>query len=100
MSNMSIQAKFFQLVKERIDPHLSFVDELAELLELSNDSAYRRIRGETSLTFEELAKLSRHFWSFLLMHLMDSDSNELIFHFQPLNEEDFNFFPLPAIYRE
>lgn len=91
MSNMSIQAKFFQLVKERIDPHLSFVDELAELLELSNDSAYRRIRGETSLTFEELAKLSRHF-GVSLDALMDSDSNELIFHFQPLNEEDFNFF--------
>ena len=83
MSNMSIQAKFFQLVKERIDPHLSFVDELAELLELSNDSAYRRIRGETSLTFEELAKLSRHF-GVSLDALMDSDSNELIFHFQPL----------------
>lgn len=87
---ISIQARFFQLVRQRIDPHLSFVDELAELLELSNDSAYRRIRGETSLTFEELAKLSKHF-GVSIDALMDSSSNELIFQYRPLNEANFNF---------
>jgi len=40
---------------------MSLVDELSDLLSISKDSAYRRIRGETSLTFSEIAKLSKHF---------------------------------------
>ena len=53
---MSLQKEFLQRVKSRLPENMSFVDELAELFSVSNDSAYRRIRGETALTFEELAK--------------------------------------------
>jgi len=34
-------------------------DEVAELLNISNDSAYRRIRGEKLLYFGELKKTLR-----------------------------------------
>ena len=90
MSSKDIQAKFFQLVKERIDSNISFVDELADMLELSTDSAYRRMRGETSLTFEELALLSKRF-NISVDSLMESETNELTFQFQPLKEDGFNF---------
>lgn len=90
MSSKDIQAKFFQLVKERIDPNISFVDEVADMLELSTDSAYRRMRGETSLTFEELALLSKRF-NISVDSLMESETNELTFQFQPLKEDGFNF---------
>ncbi|PWU00369.1 MAG: hypothetical protein C5B52_09070 [Bacteroidetes bacterium] len=57
MEQNEMQLQFFQHLKSNIPPHLSFVDEIAELLEISNDSAYRRIRGEKMLSFEEIKKL-------------------------------------------
>ena len=57
MEQNDMQLQFFQHLKSNIPPHLSFVDEIAELLEISNDSAYRRIRGEKMLSFEEIKKL-------------------------------------------
>ncbi len=37
------------------------VDEIADLLNISNDSAYRRIRGEKPIDLEEIYKLCSHF---------------------------------------
>ena len=59
MSNdLHIQVSFLNMVKEKTDPHVSFVDELADLLSISKDSAYRRLRGETLLSFEEISLIS------------------------------------------
>ena len=58
MAKDGIQGGFFQVIKDHLPGHISLVDELADTLEVSNDSAYRRIRGETSLTFDEIAILS------------------------------------------
>ncbi len=60
-SSNALQQAFFQRIKMQMPPHLSFVDEIAELLKVSNDSAYRRIRGEKPISFEETKKLSAHF---------------------------------------
>lgn len=84
------QSAFFQMIRERIDQHLSLVDEVAELLEVSNDSAYRRIRGETALSLAEAATLCVRF-NCSLDSLIRSSSDEVIFDFQPLNEETFDF---------
>ena len=56
-----LQRSFFQRIKETIPSHLSLADELAECLNISLDSAYRRMRGEKPIDFEELAKLAVHF---------------------------------------
>lgn len=61
MESPDIQQLFFQHVKGGLPNHLSLVDEVAELLNISNDSAYRRIRGEKSISFEELQKLCIHY---------------------------------------
>ncbi len=53
----SIQSAFLEEVKKRLAANLSFVDELAEILSISRDSAYRRIRGETVLSLDEAKKL-------------------------------------------
>src|SRR5689334_3857990 len=42
-------------------PHLSMVDEVAELLGISADSAYRRIRGEKPISVEELETVCVHY---------------------------------------
>lgn len=56
----SIQTIFLEEVKKRLPSNRSFVDELAEILSISKDSAYRRIRGETVLSLDEAKKLCDH----------------------------------------
>lgn len=56
-----IQRAVFLEIKSKIPENVSFVHEIAELLTLSYDSAYRRIRGEKILSLEELQKISRHY---------------------------------------
>ncbi|HPH45356.1 MAG TPA: helix-turn-helix transcriptional regulator [Chryseolinea sp.] len=60
-SSDSIQSAFLEEVKKRLPSNLSFVDELAEILSISKDSAYRRIRGETVLSLDEAKKLCGRF---------------------------------------
>lgn len=50
----SLQNLLFQRVQESIPPHCSLVDELSELLKISNDSVYRRLRNETMLSIDEV----------------------------------------------
>jgi len=61
MENNQLQVMFFQYIKSKLPSHLSLVDALADLLEISNDSAYRRIRGEKVISLEEIAKIASHF---------------------------------------
>lgn len=56
-----VQIHFLNKVKELIPDNYSFVDELANILELSTDSSYRRIRGETALTINEVAILCKKY---------------------------------------
>lgn len=61
MDQNNTQVLFFQHIKSILAPHLSFVDEIAALLEISNDSAYRRIRGEKPISLDEMQKLASQF---------------------------------------
>ncbi len=61
MSPANVQVLLFQELKSRLPQHLSMVDEVASLLGISNDSAYRRIRGEKPMDLEETHKLCSHF---------------------------------------
>ncbi len=54
METIELQQQLFQHIKENLPVHLSLVDELCELLDLSADSVYRRIRGEKPITLSEL----------------------------------------------
>ena len=50
------QLEFLNRFKDLIPSGTSIVFELSELLDISTDSMYRRLRGETSLTFDEIVK--------------------------------------------
>ncbi len=54
MENIELQQQLFNYLKSSLPPHLSLVDELMDLLNLSADSVYRRIRGEKPITLLEL----------------------------------------------
>jgi len=61
MNPSRIQVLLFQHLKTQVPAHLSMVDEAAELLGISIDSAYRRIRGEKPMDLEETHTLCSHF---------------------------------------
>ena len=79
MTVPNTQALFFQQIKNIIPPHISFVDDIAEQLNISNDSAYRRIRGEKPITFEEIGKLTRHY-KLSLDNFLQLESDSFIFN--------------------
>lgn len=56
-----IQLEFFQIIKSKLASQASMVDEIARILEVSTDSAYRRIRGEKPLTIDELYLLCANY---------------------------------------
>jgi len=61
MNPSTVQVAFFQHLKAHLPPHIAMVDEIADLLQISNDSAYRRIRGEKQMDLEETHTLCRHY---------------------------------------
>jgi hypothetical protein len=85
-----IQQQLFQQVKAALPGHVAVVDEVAELLQLSADSAYRRIRGEKMLTLDEMALLCRKYHLSIdsLLHL---NGSSIVFAGQQV---DFNRFEL------
>jgi hypothetical protein len=89
-SSTSVQQLFFRHVKEGLPSHLSLVDEIADLLNISTDSAYRRIRGEKAISFDEIRTLCAHF-RISLDQLFQLESNNIIFWGRFINDTDFVF---------
>ena len=86
----NIQTSFLDQVKQRLSPNVSFADELAEMLNVSRDSAYRRIRGETTLSFEEIKSLSNRF-QISLDTLLGNSTDTVTFSFRTINSQTFPF---------
>lgn len=61
MTTINIQDLLFRSIKGMLPQDTSLVDVISDILHLSNDSAYRRIRGETSLVLDEASVLCHHF---------------------------------------
>lgn len=80
-----LQVQFLQRIKDITPANLSFVEELADLLEISTDSAYRRIRGETDLSLDEAAKLSKKYKISLDVFLQNIDTQGVLFEYEPLD---------------
>lgn len=72
------QTQFFQLIKGAIPPYASLVDEISEVLNVSMDSAYRRIRGEKQLDFEEIKRLCQKF-NISVDKIFCQDSDSILF---------------------
>ncbi|WP_201983841.1 helix-turn-helix domain-containing protein [Hymenobacter rubidus] len=82
MDATATQHLFFQHLKSLLPPHKALVDEVADLLNISNDSAYRRIRGEKPLGLDELHRLAAHF-QVSLDQLLNLSSDALLFTGRP-----------------
>jgi hypothetical protein len=69
---------------------VSLVDEIAELLDISNDSAYRRIRAEKPISLQEVQKLAGTF-QISLDDLIGNPSNSVTFRTNFLEETSYSF---------
>lgn len=56
-----MQTKFIQYLKEKAKDNTSFAEEIADVLDIGYDAAYRRINLKTSLSLEETVKLAKHY---------------------------------------
>lgn len=90
MDLANIQQSFFQKIKESTPHHLSFVDEVASLLNISNDSVYRRIRGEKVISLEEVQVLCAHY-KISLDKILNLPSDSFIFTGLLGDETEDNF---------
>ncbi|TLX72275.1 helix-turn-helix transcriptional regulator [Labilibacter sediminis] len=86
MADLSeIQDDFFKHIKENLDANLSLVHEISEVLNVSYDSVYRRLRGEKKITLEEAVLLCRHFNLSLdeIAHYDEASMSFKRFHVEP-----------------
>lgn len=86
----SIQSSFLDQVRSQVPANLSFVDELAEVLNISRDSAYRRMRGETVLSLDEVKTICNHF-GVSLDSLLSPSAEVVSFQFRAWDQGEFTF---------
>jgi hypothetical protein len=85
-----IQAQLFNIIKTRLSSDASVADEVAKILNISSDSAYRRMRGEKQITFEELYILATSY-RISLDQLMSIQIGGFMFQGGLLNHKNFRF---------
>jgi hypothetical protein len=90
MEPTNAQQMFFQHIKGKLPPHISIADAVAELLNISTDSAYRRIRGDKPISFEELQKLCLHY-RVSLDQFLNLESDNFIFFGKINRDSGFAF---------
>lgn len=84
------QEKFVAQLKATVASNISLADELADLLKVSTDSIYRRLRCQSAFSFDEVAIISQKF-GVSVDGLLNLDSLQVSFNFNPMYEEKSNF---------
>lgn len=90
MESTGIQVAFFQHIKNLLPEHIALVDAIADILNISNDSAYRRIRGEKPISLEEMQKLASYY-KISLDQFMHLQSDSFLFSGKLINSGKHNF---------
>ncbi|MCF2505190.1 hypothetical protein L0663_17475 [Dyadobacter sp. CY107] len=83
----SVQSEFFNQIRANLPSNITLVDAVADFLGISNDSAYRRIRGDTPISFDEIGKLSKHF-KVSIDKLLNLKADSYIFSGKLANTQD------------
>ncbi|MCI0750875.1 MAG: helix-turn-helix domain-containing protein [Flammeovirgaceae bacterium] len=86
----NIQGSFLEQVRKKLSPNISLADELAEVLNISRDSAYRRIRGETILSLDE-AKIICNKYKLSIDSLLSTNGELVSFYHRVAYHKNFDF---------
>ena len=90
MNATDLQQQFFNHLKSILPPHISMVDELTDLLQLSYDSVYRRIRGEKPLALDELRQICEHY-HISLDQVLQLQNDAVVFKAPDINHNGLPF---------
>lgn len=90
MTTGELQQLLFKAIKNKIGENLSAADEIAKLLDISADSAYRRMRGEKTISLDELQILCTHY-KVSVDQLLGLQSGGIVFQGQYLDKKTFRF---------
>jgi hypothetical protein len=90
MNASELQQELFRVIKSNIPPHVSATEEIAKVLDVSVDSVYRRMRGEKTISLDELNTLCSHF-KISLDQLMNIQTGAFSFQGNFVNNKTFRF---------
>jgi hypothetical protein len=86
---LDIQSELFQIIKLKLAGEDAIGNALSDVLSISPDAVYRRYRGETALTINEVKKLCAHY-NVSFDALCEMGEGKVIFTYPPLNTYDFS----------
>ena len=97
---MSIEREqLFAIIKQRLPDNVSFIEEIADVLDISYDAMYRRLKGKTVLSFSEAIQLAKYY-KVSLNSLYDVEKEENLFVLKRCSDNSFegltNFFNVIA----
>lgn len=84
-----IQTTLFQLLKQKIAGEESIGNALSDVLSISPDAVYRRLRNETPLTIQEVKKICSNY-NISFDALCEFGDGKVVFSYPPLNSFDFS----------
>ena len=93
MVTSEVQKQLFAHIKNNLPAHLSMVDQLCDLLGVSADSIYRRMRGEKPVSLQELKIICQKF-QVSLDGLLQLNTNTVVFKASDLHRKDFSFIEI------
>lgn len=85
------QVDLFESLIEKQGDKNKFVASLCEILSISRDGVYRRLRGETPLTIDDLELLSRKFY-FSVDEMLQENSPGLLTRYEAFQQFDWQRF--------
>lgn len=89
MTTGELQQQLFKIISDKTGTAIS-ANEIATLLGISTDSAYRRMRGEKTITLDELYTLCSHY-QVSLDKIMNVQPKGILFQGEYLDKNTFRF---------
>jgi hypothetical protein len=90
MPSDQAQEFLFQRIREVLPASASLTDVVSEILHVSNDSAYRRIRNETPLVLQEAKELCEHF-NLSLDQVLHIKNNSILFENIRIHNQQYSY---------
>jgi hypothetical protein len=86
----NFQTLWNEILLKHAPANISIAREISELLDISQDSAYRRLRNETDYTLDEAAKIANHFN--LPLEALNNERHSIVsFKTNPLNSDSNSY---------
>ena len=87
---INVQKRFFEELKAKLPSNLSMANVVAEELNISIDSAYRRIRGESDLSLTEFDALTSKY-AISTDAVLSKTTSSVHFNYRSIDPKNFSF---------